>query len=65
MVVGLGFSIAGGVGNQHIDGDNAVYVTKIIEGGVAENEGTLQVGDKLVKVSTMRLFASTQLPCYG
>ncbi|KAK7944453.1 hypothetical protein WMY93_000181 [Mugilogobius chulae] len=30
---GLGFSIAGGVGNQHIPGDNSIYVTKIIEGG--------------------------------
>ncbi|MCJ8748365.1 hypothetical protein PDJAM_G00164050 [Pangasius djambal] len=28
---GLGFSIAGGVGNQHIPGDNSIYVTKIIE----------------------------------
>ncbi|CAB1323803.1 unnamed protein product [Coregonus sp. 'balchen'] len=26
---GLGFSIAGGVGNQHIPGDNSIYVTKV------------------------------------
>uniref|UniRef100_A0A0K8SFE4 Disks large 1 tumor suppressor protein n=1 Tax=Lygus hesperus TaxID=30085 RepID=A0A0K8SFE4_LYGHE len=31
---GLGFSIAGGIGNQHIPGDNGIYVTKII--GLAE-----------------------------
>ncbi|KAF3857668.1 hypothetical protein F7725_010869 [Dissostichus mawsoni] len=30
---GLGFSIAGGLGNQHIPGDNSIYVTKVIEGG--------------------------------
>ena len=25
---GLGFTIAGGIGNQHIPGDNGIYVTK-------------------------------------
>ncbi|XP_066519080.1 disks large homolog 1 isoform X14 [Hoplias malabaricus] len=48
---GLGFSIAGGVGNQHIPGDNSIYVTKIIEGGAAHKDGRLQVGDKLVAVN--------------
>ena len=43
---GLGFSIAGGVGNQHIPGDNSIYVTKIIEGGAAHKDGRLQIGDK-------------------
>ena len=27
---GLGFTIAGGIGNQHIPGDNGIYVTKVI-----------------------------------
>ncbi|KAI4874079.1 hypothetical protein NFI96_030349 [Prochilodus magdalenae] len=45
---GLGFSIAGGVGNQHIPGDNSIYVTKIIEGGAAHKDGRLQIGDKLL-----------------
>ncbi|OWK06130.1 hypothetical protein Celaphus_00012629, partial [Cervus elaphus hippelaphus] len=45
---GLGFSIAGGVGNQHIPGDNSIYVTKIIEGGAAHKDGKLQIGDKLL-----------------
>ena len=31
---GLGFSIAGGVGNEHVPGDTDIYVTKIIEGGM-------------------------------
>ncbi|CAK9797980.1 Disks large 1 tumor suppressor protein [Anthophora plagiata] len=47
---GLGFSIAGGVGNQHIPGDNGIYVTKIMEGGAAQADGRLVVGDKLVAV---------------
>lgn len=49
-VSGLGFSIAGGVGNQHVPGDNSIYVTKIIEGGAAHKDGRLQIGDKLVAV---------------
>ncbi|XP_078121276.1 discs large homolog 1-like protein isoform X2 [Sander vitreus] len=48
---GLGFSIAGGVGNQHIPGDNSIYVTKIIEGGAAHKDGRLQIGDKLLAVN--------------
>ncbi|XP_061831625.1 disks large homolog 4-like isoform X3 [Nerophis lumbriciformis] len=48
---GLGFSIAGGVGNQHVQGDNSIYVTKIIEGGTAQKDGRLQIGDKLVAVN--------------
>ncbi|NXU00484.1 DLG2 protein, partial [Buphagus erythrorhynchus] len=48
---GLGFSIAGGVGNQHIPGDNSIYVTKIIDGGAAQKDGRLQVGDRLLMVS--------------
>lgn len=50
---GLGFSIAGGVGNQHIPGDNSIYVTKIIEGGAAHKDGRLQIGDKLLAVRTL------------
>jgi len=47
---GLGFSIAGGVGNQHIVDDNGIYVTKIITGGAAEEDGNLKVGDKIIAV---------------
>ncbi|XP_068122795.1 disks large homolog 2 isoform X10 [Hyperolius riggenbachi] len=52
---GLGFSIAGGVGNQHIPGDNSIYVTKIIEGGAAQKDGRLQVGDRLLMVNNYGL----------
>lgn len=47
---GLGFSIAGGIGNQHIPGDNGIYVTKIMDGGAAQIDGRLQIGDKLLGV---------------
>uniref|UniRef100_A0A671TBF9 Disks large homolog 1 n=1 Tax=Sinocyclocheilus anshuiensis TaxID=1608454 RepID=A0A671TBF9_9TELE len=52
---GLGFSIAGGVGNQHIPGDNSIYITKIIEGGAAHKDGRLQTGDKLMAVNAVCL----------
>ncbi|XP_075342672.1 disks large homolog 2 isoform X16 [Odontesthes bonariensis] len=52
---GLGFSIAGGIGNQHIPGDNSIYVTKIIDGGAAQKDGRLQVGDRLLMVNNCSL----------
>lgn len=51
---GLGFSIAGGVGNQHVPGDNSIYVTKIIEGGAAHRDGRLQIGDKILAVRELK-----------
>lgn len=58
---GLGFSIAGGVGNQHVPGDNSIYVTKIIEGGAAHKDGRLQIGDKLVAVRNSRIVLFTSI----
>ncbi|XP_041094239.1 disks large homolog 4 isoform X1 [Polyodon spathula] len=52
---GLGFSIAGGLGNQHIPGDNSIYVTKIIEGGAAHKDCRLQIGDKILAVNNVSL----------
>ncbi|XP_045573265.1 disks large homolog 2 isoform X5 [Salmo salar] len=52
---GLGFSIAGGVGNQHIPGDNSIFVTKIIDGGAAQKDQRLQVGDRLLMVNNYTL----------
>ncbi|XP_018416196.1 PREDICTED: disks large homolog 3-like, partial [Nanorana parkeri] len=51
----LGFSIAGGIGNQHIPGDNSIYITKIIEGGAAQKDGRLQIGDRLLAVNNTNL----------
>lgn len=56
LLPGLGFSIAGGIGNQHIPGDNSIYITKIIEGGAAQKDGRLQIGDRLLAVRTQRCF---------
>ena len=56
---GLGFSIAGGIGNQHVEGDNGIYVTKVIPGGVAEVEGSLLANDKLLKVKCISVEMSS------
>lgn len=53
---GLGFSIAGGRGNQHIAGDDGIFITKIIEGGAAHLDGRLAVGDRLISVRASLLF---------
>jgi len=50
---GLGFTIAGGIGNQHIPGDNGIYVTKVMDGGVAAADGRIAVGDRLVAVKNL------------
>ncbi|XP_068687248.1 disks large homolog 1-like isoform X1 [Montipora foliosa] len=52
---GLGFSIAGGKGNQHVPNDDGIYITKIIDGGAAQQDGRLQVGDKIVRVNDSSL----------
>ncbi|VDN07847.1 unnamed protein product [Thelazia callipaeda] len=52
---GLGFSIAGGLGNEHVAGDTGIYVTKIIDGGAAYHDGRLRVGDKLLAVDDVTL----------
>ena len=50
----FGFSIGGGSGNQLHPGDNGIYVTKLIENGVAWQDGRLQMGDKLLAVRCLR-----------
>ncbi|CAB3410323.1 unnamed protein product [Caenorhabditis bovis] len=52
---GLGFSIAGGVGNEHVPGDSDIFVTKVIEGGAADLDGRLRVGDKILEVDNTPL----------
>ena len=39
---GLGFSIAGGTDNPHIGNDPSIYITKIIDGGAAAQDGRLR-----------------------
>lgn len=46
----FGFSISGGVGNQQRFGDNGIFVTRIQDGGSADIDGKLSIGDRLVAV---------------
>ena len=50
---GLGFTIAGGINNQHIPGENGIYVTKVMEGGAAYLDGRIAVGDRLMAVRNL------------
>lgn len=52
---GLGFSIAGGTDNPHIGVDTAIYITKLIPGGAASNDGRLRVNDCIVAVRILYL----------
>ncbi|MFH4973807.1 hypothetical protein AB6A40_000516 [Gnathostoma spinigerum] len=52
---GLGFSIAGGVGNEHVQGDTGIYVTKVNAGSVVHHDGRINVGDKLLAVDDVPL----------
>lgn len=53
---GLGFSIAGGKGSQPFKADSdAVFVSRITEGGVAHKDGKLAVGDRVVSINGVDL----------
>lgn len=60
---GLGFSVAGGKDNMHVDGDNGIFITKIIPGGAADAEGTLAVGDRVIKVRLLFLLDARNTLC--
>lgn len=48
---GLGFSIAGGKGSPpHKPNSDSIFISRITEGGVAQRDGKLCVGDKVVSV---------------
>ncbi|XP_070533882.1 protein scribble homolog isoform X12 [Ptychodera flava] len=51
---GLGFSIAGGSGSTPFAGsDESIFISRIAEGGVADREGVLQVGDKILAINNV------------
>ncbi|KAK7058735.1 hypothetical protein SK128_027786, partial [Halocaridina rubra] len=53
---GLGFSIAGGRGAaQFKDGSDAIYISRITEGGAAAKDGKLQVGDRVISINGVDL----------
>ena len=59
---GLGFSIAGGKDNQHVLGNNGIFVTKVIPDGAAADEGTLAVGDCLLQVGELLGLLTLPIP---
>lgn len=57
---GLGFSIAGGKGSPPFKGDSdAIYISRISEGGVAYKDGKLAVGDKIISINGTELIGAT------
>ncbi|XP_024086270.1 protein lap4 isoform X1 [Cimex lectularius] len=53
---GLGFSIAGGKGCPPFrENSESIYISRITEGGVAEKDGKLQVGDRIVSINGVDL----------
>ncbi len=48
----LGFSISGGKGaDRYVEDSDATFISKIAEGGPADKDGKLRVGDKLVRIN--------------
>ncbi|XP_023312117.1 protein lap4 [Anoplophora glabripennis] len=63
---GLGFSIAGGKGSQPFKADSdAVYVSRITDGGVADKDGKLTVGDRVVSINGVDLTGATHTQAVG
>lgn len=57
---GLGFSIAGGRGSQPFKANSdAIYISRITEGGVAHKDGKLAVGDRVVSINGVDLTGAT------
>nr|CAD7392304.1 unnamed protein product [Timema cristinae] len=55
---GLGFSIAGGKGSPSFKpSSDAIYISRLTEAGVAEKDGKLQVGDRVVSSACSLLFS--------
>ncbi|XP_069187985.1 protein lap4 isoform X18 [Procambarus clarkii] len=53
---GLGFSIAGGRGAaQFKDGSEAIYISRITEGGAAAKDGKLRIGDRVISINGVDL----------
>ncbi|XP_030757853.1 protein lap4 isoform X4 [Sitophilus oryzae] len=53
---GLGFSIAGGKGSQPFKADSdAIFVSRITDGGVADKDGKLALGDRVISINGVDL----------
>lgn len=45
---GLGITIAGGIGNEHIPGDTSIFITSVFSNGSAY--GILEAGSKIIEI---------------
>lgn len=52
---GYGFSITGGIDMPVAGDDTAIYVTHIVPGSAADNDGRIQIGDR-VRLAFLCLF---------
>ncbi|XP_051162439.1 protein lap4 isoform X5 [Leptopilina boulardi] len=53
---GLGFSIAGGKGSPPFKAkSDAIYISRITDGGVAQKDGKLLVGDKVIAINGVEM----------
>ncbi|XP_012271241.1 protein lap4 isoform X3 [Orussus abietinus] len=53
---GLGFSIAGGKSSPPFkDNTDAVFISRITDGGVAQKDGKLMIGDKVVSINGVEM----------
>lgn len=51
MFYRFSFSIAGGKGHApFVDGSDGIFISRLTEGGVAQRDGKVQVGDRIVAV---------------
>ncbi|XP_017775340.1 PREDICTED: protein lap4-like isoform X3 [Nicrophorus vespilloides] len=63
---GFGFSIAGGKGSPAYKGSSdAIYISRITEGGVAHSNGKLSVGDKVTSINGVDLSGATHDQAVG
>jgi len=46
----FGLVLVGGVSNQQSHGDSSIYVSKVLEGGLAEVDGRIMPGDRITAV---------------
>eukprot|EP00038_Savillea_parva_P011195 m.195756 g.195756 ORF g.195756 m.195756 type:complete len:1021 (-) comp19622_c0_seq1:32-3094(-) len=56
---GLGFLIQGGLDSRVVQGDNSIYVTRIVDSGAAHRDGRLHVDDRLIEVNGVSMVGVT------
>ncbi|XP_012268422.2 protein lap4 isoform X3 [Athalia rosae] len=63
---GLGFSIAGGKSSPSFkDNTDAIYISRITDGGVAQKDGKLLVGDKVISINGVEMTGAKHQQAVG